>query len=173
MKQNYLIGVALIAFGLYLLLVKLNIIIAFDFMLLIALAFLGGYIYRRGVGDRNAGGLLLVGNILTGIFLSNHVGSWVSNLPGLELLAQLDTVFYIGLAFLATWFIENMAQEQHFRRQRGFLILGGFLSLIGGYDVALSALNISPSVIRNMMFPLIFIGIGLMIMFSSGKKNWL
>lgn len=173
MKQNYLIGITLIAFGFYLLLVKLNIIIAFDFMLLIALAFLGGYIYRRSVGDKNAGGLLLVGNILTGIFLSNHLGGWVSDLPGLELLAQLDTVFYIGLAFLGTWLIENMAQDQSFRRQRGFLLLGGFLTLIGGYDVALTALNISPSVIRNMMFPLIFIGIGLMVLLSSGKKNWL
>lgn len=157
MKQNYLIGMVMIAFGLYLMLVKLNIIIAFDFMLLIALAFIGGYIYRRSTGDRGAGGLLLVGNILTGIYLSNNLASW---LGGITFLANLGTVFYIGLAFLTTWLIENGFDEYNHRRQNGFLIIGSIMTLVGGYDVLLDLLNISPSVVRTFLFPVILIVIG-------------
>lgn len=161
----------MIAFGLYLMLVKLNIIIAFDFMLLIAVAFIGGYAYRRSTGDNHAGGLLLVGNILTGIYLSNHLSDWISNMTGTELILSLDTIFYIGLAFLATWFIENANGAYQYSRQKWFLILGSILTLIGGYDVLLTALNISPALVRSLMFPVIFIGIGLILLLNTGSKH--
>lgn len=168
MKQNYLIGMLLIAFGLYLLLVKLNIIFAFDFILLIALAFLGGYAYRRSSGDRGASGLLLVGNILTGIYLSNHLANWFGGLPVLE---DLGTMFYLGLAFLATWLIENGFDDFNHRRQRGYLYIGGILTLMGSYSVLLDLLNISPSVIRAFLFPVILIIIGASILLKNTRHK--
>lgn len=168
MKQNYLIGIVMIAFGLYLMLVKLNIIIAFDFMLLISLAFIGGYIYRRSSGDRGAGGLLLVGNILTGIYLSNHLPAW---LGGVSFISQLGTVFYLGLAFLLTWLIENGFDDFGRRRQQGFLIIGSIMTLIGCYDVLLDLLNISPSMIRTFLFPGILILIGVGILFKNQQHK--
>lgn len=160
----------MIAFGLYLMLVKLNIIIAFDFMLVIAVAFIGGYAYRRSTGDKNAGFLLLVGNILTGVYLSNHLSHWLSGIPGTELILRLDTIFYIGLALLATWLIEYLNGASPYGSQKGFLILGSVFTLFGGYDVLLTALNISPALIRNLMFPILFIGIGLILLLSTGRK---
>ncbi len=169
MKQNYLIGIVMIAFGLYLMLVKLNIIIAFDFMLLIALAFIGGYIYRRSTGDRGAGGLLLVGNILTGIFLSNNLPEWFS---GVALLSDLGTVFYLGLAFLSTWLIENSFDTSNYRRQNAFLIIGSIMTFVGAYDVLLDLFNLSPSVIRSYLLPVIFILIGAGILLKTQKNKF-
>lgn len=170
MKQNYLIGIGLIGFGIYLLLVKLNIIIAFDFMLLIALAFLGGYIYRRSTNEGGATGLLLVGSVLSGIYLSNHLGVWLGGVPGLEWLRMLDTVFYIGLAFLFTWLVEQGFGGTYGRRQTGFLFIGFICAFVGGYDALMSALHISPQLIRNLFLPTVFILIGLSVLLGSRKK---
>lgn len=168
MKQNHLIGIVMIAFGLYLMLVKMNIIMAFDFMLLIALALIAGYAYRRSTGDSSSGGLLLAGNVLTGIYLSNHLSTWLGSAISLP---DLGTVFYIGLAFLATWFIENSFSSLTRRRQKGFLLLGGILTLIGGYEWILDLLNLSPSMVRTFMLPAILILIGLAIVFKSEKHK--
>jgi hypothetical protein len=168
MKQNYLIGMVMIAFGLYLMLVKLNVIIAFDFILLIALAFIGGYVYRKSSGDQGAGGLLLVGNILTGVYLSNHLPVWLS---GVDFLSDLGTIFYIGLAFLLTWLIENGFDNFNRKRQHGFLIIGSVMTLVGCYSVLLDAFNISPSIIRAFMFPVILIVIGAGILYKNQRHK--
>ncbi len=168
MKQNHLIGIVMIAFGLYLMLVKLNIIIAFDFILLIAISLIAGYAYRRSSGDSSSGGLLLAGNVLTGVYLSNHLQNW---LGGQINLPDLSIVFYIGLGFLATWLIENSFSSLTRRRQKGFLLLGGILTLIGSYEWILDLLNISPSMIRTFMFPAILIFIGLAIVLKTEKHK--
>lgn len=168
MKQNHLIGLVMIAFGLYLILVKMNIIMAFDFMLLISLALIAGYAYRRSLGDSNSGGLLLAGNVLTGVYLSNHLSGWMG---GAVNVPQLSTVFYIGLGFLATWLIENSFSSLTRRRQKGFLLLGGILALIGSYEWILDLFNISPSMVRAFMLPVILILIGLAIVFKSEKHK--
>lgn len=168
MKQNHLIGIVMIAFGLYLMLVKLNIIMAFDFMLLIAIALIAGYAYRRSMGDSGSGGLLLAGNVLTGVYLSNHLSAW---LGGAVSIPSLGTVFYIGLAFIVTWLIENSFNSLTRRRQKGFLLLGGILTLIGGYEWILDLLNLSPSMVRTFMLPAILILIGLAIVFKSEKHK--
>lgn len=168
MKQNHLIGIVMIAFGLYLLLVKLNVIMAFDFILLIALAFIAGYVYRRSTGDSGSGGLLLVGSIMTGIYLSNNVPGWLN---GVSILSDLGVVFYIGMAFLATWLVENLFTVDTRRRQKGFLITGGILSLIGGYQVLLDLLNLSPNVVRTFMFPGLLILIGLIIIIKTDRHK--
>lgn len=168
MKQNHLIGIVMIAFGLYLMLVKLNVIMAFDFILLIAIALIAGYAYRRSSGDSASGGLLLAGNILTGVYLSNNLSQW---LGGAVYFPELSILFYIGLAFLATWLIENSFSSLTRRRQKGFLLLGGILTLIGGYEWILDLLNISPSMIRTFMFPAILIIIGLAIVLKTEKHK--
>ena len=166
MKQNHLIGIVMIAFGLYLLLVKLNVIMAFDFILLIAIALIGGYAYRRSSGDSNSGGLLLAGNILTGVYLSRHLSDW---LGGVFYLPELSALFYIGLAFLATWLIEASFSALTRRRQKVFLYIGGIMTLIGGYEWILDLLNISPSMIRTFLFPGILILVGVAIIFKTEK----
>lgn len=164
MKQNYLIGMVLIAFGLYLMLVKLNVIIAFDFILLIALAFLGGYAYRRSTGERNAGGLLLVGNLLTGVYVSNHISGW---LGGATIFSSLGTIFFLGVAFLLTWLIENSFEYANSTHQRAFKVIGTVMVLVGSYSVLLDFFNLSPSVVRAFIFPVILILIGVTILFKN------
>lgn len=170
MKQNYLIGIGLIGFGIYLLLVKLHFIVAFDFVLLISLAFLGGYLYRKSTNEGGATGLLLVGSILFGIYLSNHLGAWFGGIPGFGWLTMLDTVFYIGIAFLFTWLMDQSFGTTYVKRQTGFLFIGFICTFIGGYDAVLSALHLSPQLIRNMFLPAVFIVIGISILLGSRKK---
>ena len=149
-------------------LVKLNVIIAFDFILLIALAFLGGYAYRRSTGERGAGGLLLVGNILTGVYLSNHLPEW---LGGANILSSLGTTFFIGLALLLTWLIENNFEFANQTHQRAYKIIGTVLVLVGSYNVLLDFFNISPSVIRAFLFPVILIAIGAGILLKNTRHK--
>lgn len=170
-NQNALIGGIFVAFGFYLLGLKLGLIAPFDAILLLAVAFLGGYLYRRNLKDPSANVLLLIGNIFAALFLSRHIGPWARNIPELRHFAQLETSFYLGLAFLLTWLVENTTKFYHQRRHNFYLFVGAILTFMGGYDLLLGAFNISPAVVRTFLMPAILILVGIWMLASNRSKK--
>ncbi len=170
-NQNVLIGGLLVAFGFYLLGLKLHLIVPLDAMLLLAVAFLGGYLYRRSLKDPSANILLLIGNLFAGIFISDHIHDGLTMLFGANVIPHFGTGFYIGLAFLATWLIESLTEIYHRRRHNFYLFVGAILTLMGSYELMLNALNISPALVRTFLMPLILILIGGFILLGNRTKK--
>lgn len=169
MDNRYWIGGGFILFGLYVLLQQMGVFLPIDWTLVVGLAFVAGYFVRRTDVGQDAFPLLIVGSVPLSLFASNNIDALlpflgVSHMNGSFLM-------FLGLSFMAAWGIET-GLSGYRRRYSWALWIGGLMTLMGGYSALARLLHVSPAFIGSLIFPVVLIGVGLMIVtknFASKK----